>query len=370
MQTERIWTLMSRKLANEATQEELNELTALIKLHPELNIPTQFVTEYCNITANDEHDFLEATFHLLTEKIKQTELPLYTTEPNAGLYNYNQQPKRQYSKKRVLAIIASCILVATATTAYYYNKALASTNNTPIVKSEISTKSGSRSKIKLPDGTTVWLNSNSTLTYNNENFGVQVREVSLVGEAYFDVIENTSKPFIIHTSKMDIKVLGTAFNVKSYINDKTTETTLIRGSVEVTLNDRQEKIMLKPNEKLIFNTDQNKTKKLNATNNELVNKDEPIISLGHVTVYPKDNSIVETAWLQNKLVFKNETLENIALKMERWYGTTILINSESLKKELLTGSFEKESIYQALRALQYTTKFTYTTNANTIIITK
>jgi transmembrane sensor len=91
----------------------------------------------------------------------------------------------------------------------------------------VSTKAGSKSKIQLPDGTQVWLNADSKLEYN-ENFNVKLREVKLSGEAFFDVVKNKDKPFVIHTSQMDVKVLGTAFNVRSYPDEATTETALLR----------------------------------------------------------------------------------------------------------------------------------------------
>ncbi len=372
MQRDRIWTIMSRKLSGEATQAELLELDELIKSHPEFDMPTQFVSAYWAIPAENEEDFLEATFHLHNEILKTKGYHLNSIQPEAGAFKHQKVQKHTPSRKWIIAGLACLSIFATPIAIFNYHKFNTNAHSHPIAKSEVSTKNGSRSKIQLPDGTSVWLNSSSKLTYDNENFGAKVREVSLVGEAYFDVEKNASKPFIIHTTKMDIKVFGTAFNVKSYPTDKTTETSLIRGSVEVTLNDRQEKIMLKPNEKLIFNTLQNIPEKRNIEKEDFNtnNKEKPIIELSHLTVYPIDNSIVETAWMDNKLVFRNESSEDIALKMERWYGISIVIVTESLKKELITGSFEKETIYQALKALQFTNKFTFIIEKDKIIISK
>ena len=98
-----------------------------------------------------------------------------------------------------------------------------------------------------------WLNADSKLTYD-ENFRGDYREVSLEGEAFFDVVKDKTRPFIIHTKTLDIRVLGTAFNVSAYESEKNTETALFRGSVEVTLhNNPEKKIVLKPNEKLMVN---------------------------------------------------------------------------------------------------------------------
>src|SRR5690606_22571909 len=95
-------------------------------------------------------------------------------------------------------------------------------------------KPGERKSIQLPDGTKVMLNAGSTI-HIAADFNATSRQLTLVGEAFFDVVHNAEKPFIIHTGAMDIKVLGTVFNVRAYPGDKTSETSLLKGSVEVTL---------------------------------------------------------------------------------------------------------------------------------------
>ncbi len=115
------------------------------------------------------------------------------------------------------------------------------------------------------------------------------------------------KPFIIHTTKIDIKVLGTRFDVKSYPSDKTTEATLIRGSIEVSFKDRPtEKIILKPNEKIVVANTSTETVAATA---KPVSKptDEPIVSLRGLTHEEKTGAILETAWVDNKLIFRDES---------------------------------------------------------------
>ena len=228
----------------------------------------------------------------------------------------------------------------------------------------------------MPDGTKVWVNAGSKLTYDN-NYGNKLREVSLFGEAFFDVVKNSEKPFVIHTLKMDIKVLGTAFNVRCYPNEKKTETSLIRGRIEVTLKDRpNEKIYLSPNEKLTLMDDalvssDNSTKtNNNKKDDRFAQLLQPIVAIGHVTTMPVNNTIIETSWVENKLEFRSETFEEVASKMERWYAVNIFIEGDALKHEHLTGSFETETVEQALTALQYTTKFKFNINKNNITITK
>jgi ferric-dicitrate binding protein FerR (iron transport regulator) len=254
-------------------------------------------------------------------------------------------------------------------------------NKSVSAKNTISTRSGSKSKIELPDGTQVWLNADSKLTYD-QNFLGNTREVKLTGEAYFDVAHITSQtgqrvPFIIHTNSIDIKVLGTAFNVKSYPSDPNTETSLIRGKVEVTVKNRSnEKIYLQPNEKLVV---ANNTTTVNRTfANQPDQSDhktdvspKPIYSVQHLTYYPVDSAIVETSWVDNRLIFQeNETFREVALKMERWYGVKINFGDEEVARIRAFGSFTNETIDQALDALHESCGVNYKISGNEITVTK
>jgi len=230
----------------------------------------------------------------------------------------------------------------------------------------VSTKRGSKSKIQLPDGTQVWLNADSRIAYN-ENFQGNLREVSLQGEAYFDVVRDEKRPFVIHTQAIDIKVLGTAFNVRSYENEKNTETSLIRGSIEVTLIKSQDKkkIILKPNEKLIVNNNQELLETSNRHN-------EPVMTLGKLNYNKMDKSAVEVFWVKNKLAFDQETLENIALKIERWYDVKVEIRDNELKNELYTGFFEDKSLQEVMEALKISAggEFNYSIEGKLLSITR
>ncbi len=373
MNKERIWNLLSRKLSGEATTDELQELDNLLEAKPAMDLPAQFVQEYWGLSGEADKDFLEATYLLHTDRLKEKGYDL--EESNAetdGLNFLEHEPPT--GKKKIIRIAAMAVAVVAIFTALFLTKPAAQAESAKAI-SEVSTKDGSRSKMTLPDGTQVWLNSNTKLIYDNESFAKGVREVTLTGEAYFDVVKNPDRPFIIHAKKINIKVLGTAFNVKAYPGEKTTETSLIRGSVEVTVKDREEKIVMKPNEKLIINNDDVKAPMpvsgrlpIAVKQKAILVKPQPIIELSSLTLYPTDNSIVETGWVENRLVFSGETFENIAVKMERWYGLTIVIKDEKLRNVKITGSFTEETIYQALDALQFTTKFTYRIDRNTITI--
>ncbi len=227
-----------------------------------------------------------------------------------------------------------------------------------------------RSQLILSDGSTVLLNSDSHLRFPPSFDGHTTREVFLDGEAFFDVSKDPDHPFIIHTGKMDVRVLGTAFNVKSYSNDPQKEATLIRGSIEVTFTDRpSDRIILKPKDKLVLGGAIGHTDvtiaPLRDTRPEAADK----YKLTELTYYrPHDSTVVETSWTENKLAFRQEEFQNLARRMERWYGVTIVFDNKALERITFSGLFEKETIEEALHALQLSEKFGYRSEGSTIHI--
>lgn len=237
-------------------------------------------------------------------------------------------------------------------------------------------KQGERKSFQLPDGSIVMLNAESEI-HIDKNFNTRTRELTLEGEAYFDVAHDASRPFIIHTNNMDVKVLGTIFNVKAYPGDKTTETSLIKGSVEISLHSKETgKILLHPNEKIVIpnTTDHIVTKntdhidiKPNATENS--NKAEYKIT--GLTYNKNNDAITEVSWTKNRLAFNNCSFETIAKDLERWYNVKISFRSEEVKAYKFTATFDQKNIERVLEALQLSRYFNYTiTNNNNITISE
>jgi transmembrane sensor len=215
---------------------------------------------------------------------------------------------------------------------------------------------GERKNIQLPDGSIVTLNAGSNIKIN-EKFGATTRDVYLEGEAFFEVKHDTSHPFIVHTPAMDVKALGTAFNVKAYLNEKTTETSLIRGLVEVTLKeDNNLKMLLYPNQKIEWrhpneNTSSSVAKKANINATD---------SLKKKLVVNPSGDIKEIAWKENKLIFDDEDFDGIAVLLERWYGAKINFRDSVIRNYRFTGIFEKEDLNTVLDYLKEARSFHYT----------
>lgn len=351
------WNLLAKKLAGEATPEELEQLDELMRQHPEWMYPAQHIQDLWNLKAVPQNpQQQEEAFARHLEQMKQKGISIPGSapeEPDPFL-----QPPKKRNRRLLIPIAALCILAAVLLVVWRPD------TSPPAVKqvSEVQTRSGSRTRLTLPDSSTVWLNAGSKLSYGT-GFGTSHREVTLSGEAYFDV-KKSKTPFIIHTSAIRVTVLGTAFNVKSYPNEKTTETSLVRGKVEVTVNSRPgEKFLLEPNEKLVVANNTQEMQKSSPGK-----KEEPLIVLGKITQL-EDSSIVETSWIDNKLVFMDESFAEVAAKMERWYNVEIKITDKKIAAARLTGTFENESVTTALKALQITTPFRFTQEQNRITIT-
>ena len=163
-------------------------------------------------------------------------------------------------------------------------------------------------------------------------------------------------------------MIGTAFNVRAYPNEKTTETALIRGEVEVTLhNNPDKKIILKPSEKL---TVQNAAlpEPAEPEKNKPI-EEEAMLTLGRIR-YGKTDSTgsIETMWVRNKLAFENETFDRITTEMERWYNVKFEIKREALKSKHFTGIFENKSLAEVMEALQVSASFQYQVKEGTVTV--
>lgn len=241
---------------------------------------------------------------------------------------------------------------------------------------EISVPSGEKSTIKLSDGTTIWLNSESKLKYPSK-FKKKSREVFLEGEGYFDVVKQNGAKFTVITQDIKVIALGTIFDIKSYPAEKIIETTLVEGEVkieQVSNNKKFQDITLKPNQKIVYRKAEHIAKVENIKNQKSENLEEqpdndnkteigPLISIKQVN----PENIV--SWKDHLLVFDNETFEEIAVKMSRWYKIKVNISDEDLKNHRFTGKFVNNETYlQVLEAINLTTPISFNITENVVTI--
>lgn len=364
MMKERLAELLSRKLSGEATADELQGLEDWLQTHPDDQYFSDMLFNYWNSyhvvspvveTSSDQH-----FAHILEMAAEQEHLPV-TLWPQKG------------SIVRLMKRMAAAVCIVCVVGFPVWLLAKKKQVVLPATQNEVVASKGARSKIILPDGTQVWLNSDSKIQYA-PTFNDTVREVTLDGEAYFDVVKNPRRPFIVHTSSIDIRVLGTAFNVKSYAQDKTIETTLIHGAVEISNKEmpHQARIILRPKEKLIFNKPATFIEKGNASAPVNI-RDEKTTTGISIVALPRnlaDTSLTETSWIYNRLIFEGDTFNELAVKMERWFNVKIRFKDDKLDSYRLRGVFEEENVEEALKALQLIVPFNYKIENNEIEITK
>jgi transmembrane sensor len=361
---QRIRLLISLKLSGEATPEELKELETAIKNNPELLGRIEEIEKVWKQLGRRPTGFARESFekhlHRLNNKFFESDVVSQTSVDIQQVSRARKLMQKNYYRILWGAVAASVLLF------WFFIKTNENTRVKPI-NNTVSTKAGNKASINLPDGSKVWLNRDSKITYVGD-FGNKTREVYLSGEAFFDVAKDKTKPFIIHTRTINLKVLGTAFNVRSYDNEKETETSLVHGSVEITIRNRpDQKIFLKPGEKLLVkNILVDTSTKFKKRKHD---EETPIAVLTNMHYYGADSSSIETSWTKNQLVFNDEPLDKIALNLERWFNVRITITNEALKKEKYTATLEEDDkLEDFLEALRLTEGFHYSIKDREVII--
>jgi transmembrane sensor len=238
---------------------------------------------------------------------------------------------------------------------------------------EIVVPYGGKSSVTLPDGSKVWLNAGSRMKYNRL-FDVTSREVFLEGEAYFDV-EKEKYPFVVHTSHLDIQVLGTVFNVKSYPDEDDIETTLVEGNIRILTKKSDKTILLKPKEKLTFHKRDDQSEVSPDQRQEKAEKMEPRkgVSVLVPEKLAKKMNIVEnidteesTCWKNGTLIINKEPLESLTRKLERKFDIAFDFRSEKLQHYTYTGTLRDFPLEQVLQALKLTSPIKYTIDGKTV----
>lgn len=349
MYNDRLIYLLIKKQSGEITLEEQLELADLLKDNEYNGMLVDSMEEVLQSSLTYLPDSKNAAVNRALEKVRSR---IKTTEPVQEIRKYR-------TMKTYFAVAASVILIL-GCAFFYWIQADEPTEHADNI---IVTKKGSKTNLVLPDGTKVWVNADSRLSYNKD-FGNTVRDVYLTGEAYFDVVKNKKKPFIVHTNNIDIKVLGTAFNVRAYGDEKNTQTTLLRGAIEVLLKRNENKtLLLAPNEKMIVRNVAAPKGSEQQTKNRL-----PEIELLKLAPRKTDSLSVETEWTQNRLVFQQEKLADIIPVLERWYNVTIELKNMRNADILYRGTFENDSLEDVLESLKMIGNFSYGIRKDKVII--
>jgi transmembrane sensor len=341
MDKNKILELLARKMAGEASHRELEELHELMTRFPDAVYYEEFLTQVWTQSTAIDGEEVDA------EKAYQLHRSKYASEFNR--------------KKKLIGSLVILLALTLLSSFYFFQ------DRTPGTMIDIVAGKGVRKKVTLPDGTLVWLNANSKLSYSADLNNTPKRKVYLTGEAFFDVAHHQSHPFIVRTKKFSVKVLGTSFNISAYPLDKKSEATLIRGAIELLVHSRpKQKILLNPSEK--FAIEDNKTELSNLQKNLkrpdltlTIEKVKPML-IGDVQY------IEEVAWKESLLVFKDESFEELKPKLERWYDLKVTVQATVPETYRFTGILKNEDIKEALSAMQLIKPFKFKLLANEVII--
>lgn len=351
MDDKRIVVLLARRAAGEINAKESEELDNLLANHPDSVYYEEFMRELWkekhDVAELDEHSFFKHKQRYGKELVFDVPIDEPSRSMSAG-------GRRKRLGWRPLVL---CMLIFTVGALGIWMFILQD-DVVELKTIDIVAERGVRKQFELPDGTIVWLNADSRLSYVDDMKNSKTRAVKLAGEAYFDVAKDAARPFTITTDKISIKVLGTVFNVKAYPMDNKTEATLIRGSIELSVNERpNEKILLKPNEKVAV-IDHPKSDSQDIGDSE---KKGITLTIGNLSkVQVSDGEYIqETSWVDDKLVFKNETMEELIPKLERWYNVNITVKDPKIMAYRCTSTITEENINQLLEALQFIHSFNF-----------
>jgi transmembrane sensor len=296
----------------------------------------------------------DASWNKISNKIKVTSSP--------GIHNFS------YKLLKYAAVFIIGFGIAFACSVLIKSKS----SNISSGYNQIIVPKGQKSQVILEDGTKIWLNSETILKYPT-HFTNNHREVYLKGEAYFDVQKKKHSDFRVKMDGLNIRVLGTTFNVKCYPEEQTIETTLLRGIVAIQRSSGAKEstaITLQPNQKATYS-------KVDQQISISRLKEEKVAAKAPAEEHLKQKPAIEAtpenivSWKDNVLVFDNESLNEIVTKLKRWYGFNVEVKSPSLLSQRYKGKFSNyETIYQVLDAIKLTTPLKYSVKDKTITIEK
>jgi transmembrane sensor len=265
-------------------------------------------------------------------------------------YEKEHQPKSGFSVRRILKVyqkVAAFLLIPVIGLGILF---WVSQYNQPVGQyTETIAPRGQKSQIVLADGTKVWLNSDTKIKYPG-NFNKNQRDVYLDGEAFFEVAKNEHQPFVVHTSQVNVKVLGTKFNIKAYADESDIETSLFEGKINLVLNnslaENPVEKEVEPGQSLVYS----------KADHQLVAKKIPQDEIN--------------GWKNNQLIFKDDTFSNLVRRLERWYDVKVVYDEKQFNDRRLTVElYEGERLDRLMGIISLALSVDYKYEKGEIILT-
>ncbi len=328
--------LIYKYLNNNCTEEELNEVLQWINTNVENKEDKNNVFDIWKNYRPEDNTLNDEKFSLLFDKIQQK---IDSDTINKTKYKKNSLSIFITWLNRVAVVILIPVLVFLFYTLSERKSDLKMVASMAIDSFEVIAPIGSRTVVQLPDGSEAHLNYGSTIKYPQIFYG-ETREVVLTGEGYFAVAHNPDRPFIVKTGNLNIKAVGTKFNVQSYPDDEIISTTLVEGKVllEKQLSgDKTEPLgVMKPGQHINYNYKSGEIKS----------------SLGDVDKY--------ISWKEGKIIFEDTPIEQVSRKLSRMFNVDIEVD-DNIKDYYYTVTFIDEPLYQILDLMTIATPVSYKT---------
>ncbi|AKD58221.1 FecR family protein [Spirosoma radiotolerans] len=321
------WALLAKYLSGECSQDERLQVEQWLEIPENFTLFQSIEAAWRKVTPLREAErfSLEEGQNRLLAKLEESRVT--HAKPN----EFTLKPIYKW----VMAASVSALLLVSV---FWKNQSGLSVNRESYRPIQQISQAGQRKQVRLPDGSLVWLNENSSLVFP-ETFAVDQRTVTLTGEGFFEVVPNKKKPFIVQSAGLATRVLGTSFNVKTYADKSVATVSVATGKVEVSKakGSSWEKIaQLIPQQRVVVNRENNQTY-------------IDTVSLSSIA-----------AWRMNSLNFRNSTMGNIIQTLESHYNITIELENEALKQCKIMASFEpRASLKEVLSLLSLSASFQY-----------
>ncbi|WP_019987356.1 FecR domain-containing protein [Rudanella lutea] len=331
-----LWPLLARYLANEATSDERQSVEKWLatsdanrRLFERVQQQYRTADTFSTLPESDPSAVWERH---IAPRLSETDAPVV-------------RPLRTGWLSRTWRVAAAVVVLCLSVYGLY--EFIQSQTNAQVAQTPV----GKRTLLTLPDGSRVWLNADSRLEYP-KTFDGSLREVRLVGEAFFDVTHNPRQPFVIRLATASIRVLGTSFNVRAYPGEQTVKTTVVTGRVAFVPNRKSAMARSQPSDTLFI-----------TPNRHVIQQVETMAVAEETVVAQK-----EAAWKDNQLVFDQTPMSEVARTLERWYGVTVTLERPDLANCPLTATFEGQSLTEVMDLLSRTGRFRYKLNNNELTI--
>jgi len=341
--------IIDKFLRNECSQEEEKEVYEYFLNSNEASIEEISKVIWDNPKVNTEMESGKSRLfqEILSDIKNDKDVPVIAMDQNVIYSNKSTERKVGMSKKWLSVAAVVLIALGISFTLFDINPP----EETPVVAAaniEKVNSSGHRSKIVMRDGTRIFLNAESKISYSDEKYGKELREIYLEGEAYFEVAKNANVPFIVNTKKLSTTALGTAFNVRAFDDETSSQISLAEGSVSVSSleeskSNQAQKMILLPDEEAQLN-DGNLIKR-------------------------KFDSDRVLSWKDGIIYFNETDFADAVRVLERWYNVKFEINNvKNISSLKGTGTFKNESLENVLKALSYSLQFKYSIDGNNVNI--